>query len=74
MRVRMSSLKVRESFDKSQSSEELPYAPARHVESLDDCYFYHTMDIPNHRPLAPSTDVTTSWPVTAPRVSEPVGF
>lgn len=25
-----------------------PYAHARAVHSLDDCYFYHTMDIPGH--------------------------
>lgn len=25
-----------------------PYAQARDVPSIDDCYFYHTMDIPGH--------------------------
>lgn len=25
-----------------------PYAPPRDVRSLDECYFYHTMDVPGH--------------------------
>ena len=24
------------------------YAQPRHVESLDDCWFYHTTDVPGH--------------------------
>ncbi len=24
------------------------YAPSRHVESIDDCYFYHSMEIPGY--------------------------
>lgn len=25
-----------------------PFAAPRHVASIDDCYFYHTMDVPGH--------------------------
>jgi len=25
-----------------------PFAEPRHVESIDECYFYHTMDVPGH--------------------------
>ena len=31
-----------------QGENAAPYSPTRQVTSLDDCYFYHTMDVPDH--------------------------
>lgn len=32
----------------SMSENASPYAAARIIRSLDECYFYHTMDVPGH--------------------------
>jgi hypothetical protein len=32
----------------NRPDEAAPYSPARDVTSLDECYFYHTMDVPGH--------------------------
>ena len=34
-----------------------PYAEPRKIESLSDCYFYHTMDVPGHGTIAGEWDL-----------------
>lgn len=34
-----------------------PYADPRQVTSLDDCYFYHTMDVPGHGTISGEWDL-----------------
>lgn len=37
-----------------------PYAEPRSIKSLDDCYFYHTMDIPGHGTIQGEWDLRAS--------------
>jgi SAM-dependent methyltransferase len=44
-------------YASKDNAVETPYAPARSITSLDDCYFYHTMDIPGHGTVAGEWDL-----------------
>ena len=39
-----------------------PYAPQREIDSLEDCYFYHTMDVPGHGTVEGEWDLRGALP------------